>query len=126
MFSIVVPPIAVIFLVGVFFKRGNGDGAFWTLLLGTGFGIIIFILSLMEIWNIHYTINVGIAFAVSSLIFILISYFTKAPDPEKIALYTYRKELLAEGMHGLPWYQDYRVYGILLLVLIGSILVYFW
>lgn len=28
MFSIVVPPIAIIFLVGVFYKRGNGHGAF--------------------------------------------------------------------------------------------------
>ena len=33
MFSIIVPPVVVIFLVGVFYKRGNGDGAFYTLIL---------------------------------------------------------------------------------------------
>ena len=31
MFSIIVPPVVVVFLVGVFYKRGNGAGAFWDL-----------------------------------------------------------------------------------------------
>ena len=29
------PPIVVLFLVGVFYPRGNGQGAFMTLTLGT-------------------------------------------------------------------------------------------
>ncbi|MEL6923141.1 MAG: sodium:solute symporter, partial [Bacteroidota bacterium] len=50
MFSIVVPPIAVIFLVGVFYKRGNGHGAFWTLVIGTLAGVGLFILRNNDIW----------------------------------------------------------------------------
>ncbi|MEL7003024.1 MAG: sodium:solute symporter, partial [Bacteroidota bacterium] len=50
MFAIIVPPIAVIFLVGVFYKRGNKDGAFWTLILGTVGGLILFILGQTGHW----------------------------------------------------------------------------
>ena len=39
MYTIFVPPIVVLFLVGVFYPRGNGQGAFMTLALGTLLGI---------------------------------------------------------------------------------------
>jgi len=126
MFSIVVPPIAVIFLVGVFFKRGNGPGAFWTLILGTVFGIILFILGLMGIWKIHYTINVGIAVFVSSIIFFVISMRTEAPSAEVIEQYTYKRSLLTEGMNNPPWYKDYRYQSVAVLALIFVILIIFW
>ena len=38
MFAIIVPPIAAIFLLGVFYRRGNGQGAFATLLAGFAMG----------------------------------------------------------------------------------------
>ncbi|MEO1262766.1 MAG: sodium:solute symporter [Bacteroidota bacterium] len=126
MFSIIVPPVVVIFLVGVFYKRGNGDGAFWTLVVGTGLGILLFILGQLNIWTAHYTTNVGLMVGLCTAIFIFVSKMTAAPDMEKVALYTYRKELVQEGMHGLPWYQDYRLHMVILVVLIGWILVAFW
>lgn len=126
MFSIVVPPIAVIFLVGVFYKKGNGPGAFWTLILGTLFGVVLFVLRLMDLWHIHYTINVGIAFAVSTVIFVLVSAQHPAPSAEVIERTTYKPSLLAEGMEDEPWYRDYRVYAVALVILIASILVAFW
>lgn len=126
MFSIVVPPVAVIFLVGVFYKRGNKDGAFWTLLLGTIFGILLFVCRLLDLWSIHYTINVGIAFAFSTVVFVFVSLRGPAPSEEVIERTTYRPALLAEGMEGLSWYKDYRVYGVLLLALIFTILFIFW
>jgi len=52
MFAIAVPPIAIIFLVGVFYKRGNGDGAFWTLILGTLAGVIMFCMNQFELWGL--------------------------------------------------------------------------
>ncbi len=126
MFSIMVPPIAVIFLVGVFFKRGNGDGAFWTLVLGTGIGIFLFILGENGLWNLHYTINVGFMVFVSTFIFILISLLTKAPNKEQIEYFTYRPGLISEGTAGLPWYKDYRYQVVALAGLIAYILFLFW
>lgn len=126
MFSIVVPPIVVIFLVGVFFKRGNGHGAFWTLLVGTLMGLGLFLLSLTDAWNYHFTINVGIMVVVSTLIFVIVSLMTAPPRKEQIELLTFRKELIMEGMEGLPWYQDYRVHMVVLLGLIFYILHWLW
>ena len=126
MFSILVPPIAVIFLVGVFYKRGNGDGAFWTLMVGTGLGIVLFVMGEVGIWNLHYTMNVGLMMAISTLVFIIVSNQTAPPTEDQIAMYTYRRGLIADGMEGLPWYKDYRVHMVILLALIIWLLIAFW
>jgi len=135
MFAIIVPPIAVIFLVGVFYKRGNGDGSFWTLIVGTLIGIILFLLgdknfcSLLDseqIWTYHFTTNVGLMVFVCTIIFIVVSKMTPEPPQDKIAEYTYRKGLMTEGMENMPWYQDYRLHMIILIVLIAIILIKFW
>lgn len=126
MFSIMVPPVAVIFLVGVFFKRGNADGAFWTLMLGTGIGILLFILGENDLWNLHYTMNVGVMVMVSTVIFVVVSLMTKPPRKEQIELLTYRRGLIGEGMENIPWYKDYRFHMILLTALIFYILIRFW
>lgn len=126
MFAILVPPIAVIFLVGVFYKRGNGDGAFWTLVLGTLGGVLWFVLSLFDMWHIHYTINVGLMVIISTIIFFVVSQRTPAPNEEQIALLTYRRGLINDGMEGSKWYQDYRIHTAILFALIMYLLFVFW
>ena len=126
MFSIIVPPIVVIFLVGVFFKRGNGDGAFWTLVSGTLIGVLLFILGENGMWPLHFTVNVGLMILVCTAIFIGVSLMTPAPDEEKIKLLVYRKGLIMDGMEGYPWYQDYRIYMVILAGLIFYILKVLW
>ena len=126
MFSIIVPPIVVIFLVGVFFKRGNGDGAFWTLVSGTLIGVLLFILGENGMWPLHFTVNVGLMILVCTAIFIGVSLMTPAPDEEKIKLLVYRKGLVMDGMEGYPWYQDYRIYMVILAGLIFYILKVLW
>ncbi|MEX0287736.1 MAG: sodium:solute symporter [Flavobacteriaceae bacterium] len=126
MFSIIVPPIAVIFLVGVFYKRGNKDGAYQTLILGTLGGVLLFALGQSGYWPLHYTYNVGIMVVVSAIIFILISRATPPPSEEKIALYTYRKELITMGTENVVWYKDYRYQIVLLLFTIGILTGIFW
>lgn len=126
MFSIVVPPIIVIFLVGVFFKRGNGYGSIMTLTLGTLFGIALFVLEQFDMWHVHYTINVGIMILFSTAVFVLASYQRPAPELSRIENLTYTNSLLGEGMEGLPWYKDYRTHAIFLVLLILWILITFW
>ncbi len=138
MFSILVPPIAVIFLVGVFYKRGNGDGSFWTLVIGTILGALLFLITDTAPWeammgegtekliNLHYTTNVGIMTALSAVIFVVISKMTPAPDAKAVELLTFRRELLNDGMGGLPWYKDYRFHMTLLVALMTVIMIYFW
>lgn len=123
MFSMIVPPIAVIFLVGVFFKRGNGSGAFATLLFGTAISVYMMWVNPLEL---HFTMNVGIMVAVSTIIFVVVSLMTDAPDPVEVAKYTYRKGLIGEGMENMPWYKDYRNQMVVLVALIGYLLFLFW
>lgn len=125
MFSIIVPPVVVVFLVGVFYKRGNGDGAFWTLLAGTGLGIVLFLLGQFDLWPFHFTTNVGLMVGISTLIFVVVSRATEAPQYDQIADLVYRPGLLAadEGATGLA---DWRVQAVLLTALMGGLLVYFW
>ncbi len=126
MFSIIVPPIAVIFLVGVFYKRGNGDGAFWTLIIGTLLGAFLFVLGQFGWWNIHYTINVGMVFLVSTLVFIGVSALSPAPPQEVLEQYTYTKGLINLENENVVWYKDYRYQTALLVTLIAVILVFLW
>ena len=121
--SIVVPPIAIIFLVGVFFKRGNGHGAFWTLMLGTAISIYM---TVMNPLDFHYTMNVGVMLLISTIIFVGVSLMTPAPDPAEIDQYVFKQSLLGQGMEDKPWYLDYRTHMVFLVALIAYILMVFW
>lgn len=119
MYSIFVPPIIVLFGVGIFYKRGNGNGAFATLILGSLIGILLFILTLLELWTIHYTINIGLVVALSTIIFIVVSNQSAAPDYNQIAPYLYSSNLANEGNENMPWYKDYRIQSAILLILVA-------
>ncbi len=126
MFSITAPPIVVIFLVGVFYKRGNGSGSFAALTLGTLFGLTLFILQVNDLWHLHYTMNVGLNILFSTVVFVVVSLMTAPPNEETVQKYTYQKELILAGMEDTKWYQDYRLHSALLVALMGYILFILW
>jgi len=119
MYSIFVPPIIVLFGVGIFYKRGNGDGAFWTLIFGCAIGILFFVLGLVDIWPIHYTINIGIIVALSTIVFMIVSRMTEEPDQNKISPYLYSRDLINYGNKDMVWYKDYRIQTTVLLILVA-------
>ncbi len=124
-FSVVVPPIAVIFFMGVFYKKAGGRAAIYTLVLGHLIGLGLFVLGQFGYWNLHFTINVGIMFAVSALIFYIAGITEADPDPEKIRLYTYRKGLTKpEGITSI--WLDYRLHIVGLVLAMLTILILFW
>lgn len=126
MYSIFVPPIIVLFGVGIFYKRGNADGAYATLLGGCLIGVAFFVLGILDLWHIHYTINVGIVVALSTIIFVMVSRRTDEPDYEQIAPYLYDKSLINEENENLPWYQDYRYHLAVLLLGVAVSYIVFW
>lgn len=126
MFSIIVPPIAVIFLVGVFYKKGNKDGAYWTLIIGTLMGLFLFVLGQFGLWSLHYTYNVGIMSVFSAIVFVVISNLTAPPKEDVIKNFTYHKELINQDTEGITWYKNYTFQIAVLLAVIGLILVLFW
>ena len=126
MFSIIVPPVVVLFLVGTFYRRGNGHGAFWTLVIGFALGALLFALGQFGLWNFHFTSNVGIMIAVCTLIFVVFSRATPAPSLDVQQRLTYQPGLIAPAEGKVVWYRDYRIWMVILVVLMGYLLVVFW
>ncbi len=59
-FSYIVPPVVAIFIVGLFWARGNGKGALRTLIVGHSISAIIFLVTKLGYITIHYTIVAGL------------------------------------------------------------------
>ncbi len=91
--SFLTPPIVAVFLLGIFFKRINGHGAFWGLVVGFGLGMLKLTLQtlvqsgVMEptgmlgaigTFNAYYF--AGVLFLTSAVLIIALSY-AKDADP---------------------------------------------
>ena len=125
MFSIIVPPIAAIFLLGVFSRRGTANAAFVTLMAGFGVGLLVFVLAQLDIWTPHFSINVGIMFGISAAVYAVISARDEAPADEALAGLTYERGITAPDSP-CAWYQDYRPYaGLLLAAMLWVLYVFF-
>ena len=127
------PPAVATFILGLFWKRANGTGSIVSLL--TGFFLAIFmILSQVNDWiaplnELHFLAKASLLFVISVIIHIVVSLSTGLPDPEKVAEYTYKKELFTsetEELKALPWYKNYRYLSVILLVVTAIIVGSFW
>lgn len=125
MFAIIVPPIAVLFLVGVFYPRGNAQAAFVTLMAGFVLGIVLFLMRQYGLWSLHFSISVGLMFAVCTLIFVAVSKLSDADTQKNIDALVYRPGISAPDT-AVPFYLDYRLYCVLLLLSMAWVLVVFW
>ena len=74
------PPIAAVFLVGVFWKRANHTGAITTLIGGFIIGV-----GLILAEPFPFLISAGVNFGLSLLILVTVSLLTQPPDPKKIS-----------------------------------------
>ncbi len=126
MFAIFVPPIVVIFLFGVFYKRGNGNGAIAALVVGTLIGIGIFYCNNFTEYNLHFSMSVGIAFILSAMIFIAVSLSTAPPKLANVKGLVHESKNINLGTENLPWYYNYKHQMIALAALIFTILIWLW
>ncbi|XP_047227211.1 sodium/myo-inositol cotransporter [Girardinichthys multiradiatus] len=92
------PPIAALFLLGVFWKRCNETGAFWGGMTGFTLGAIRLILAFLYrqprcdqpddrpffIVHIHYMYFAAGLFWISGLVAVVVSLCTSAPDDEQV------------------------------------------
>ncbi|XP_048407897.1 sodium/myo-inositol cotransporter 2-like [Stegostoma tigrinum] len=97
------PPIAVIFVVGCFWKRTSEKAAFWGLAVGMCAGITRMILDLiytppacgkpdtrpMIVRNIHFLYFSLLLCLLTFIIVVIISLLTEPPSPEQIARLTW-------------------------------------
>jgi len=120
--SYVVPPVAAVFILGMFWRRGTRCSGFYTMLGGhalSGLSLVAQEVDLLP--KIHFTILAGVLFAASCALF---------------ALITWRAEPVAEADASLfgeyepeppgPRWADYRLLSAILLVLTAAIVIAFW
>ena len=124
--SVLAPPIAVVFLFGVFWKRGTKEASLVTIITGFVVGVLVFLIDFPAFGNVKIiTETLGIPYMMQgwwlfvflSFLFVLISYLTPEPDYEKIKDYTMDKPLnflLKEKVTGIT---DPRILSLILVVI---------
>lgn len=125
-FAYIVPPVVAIFIMGLFWKRGNRHAAYWTLLTGHGLSALIFTLVQIDIINIHFTITAGLLTLVSFGLFTLFSLLGEKPDQRQIDDVVFKKKDILPEDPETPWFQDYRVYSVLVLAATAALVITFW
>jgi len=104
------PPITAVFLLGLFNRRINGQGAFWGLVVGFVLGMIKLtlqtlvrsgalapsgVLGAIGAFNGYYF--TGVLFLISVVLVIAVSYVTAAPPAAKVAGLTYQSITPEQG-----------------------------
>jgi|TARA_B110000037_G_scaffold133982_1_gene151906 SSS family solute:Na+ symporter len=128
----IAPPVVSVFLLGLFWKRGNANGAFASLLGGLILSIIL-ILSKINHWfpainDIHFLHTAPLLLLACLVIHICFSLLSAPPSQEKIENMTWTKAIFdseTQELNALVWYKNYRNLAVLLLLITALIVGYF-
>lgn len=124
-FSYVVPPVVAIFFMGILWERGSRNAAFWTLVIGHSISVVLFTLSMTGIFKLHFLITAGLLTIVSFILFYVISITNEAPDADGLKSIIW-KPADAGPSEPMPWYKDYRLYAVIVLLLTAMMVIGFW
>ena len=124
----IAPPVATVFLFGVFSKRGTNKAAIVTLISGLVLGITAFCLDFEPIsgqmyltrgLHIPFMMQAWWLFVICTVIYFTVSYFTPAPSAEVIENYTWESPLAVLTKEKFKGIKDVRLWsGILVLTLV--------
>jgi SSS family solute:Na+ symporter len=115
--SYLVPPVAAVFLLGVFSRRAGSSSALATLLGGHTLSAVLFLLWLAGVLTLHFTLVAGLLFAVSVVIFVISSRQRPAAAPARAL---WQPALMRPEPRPL-WWRDYRLHAALLLALTAAL-----
>ncbi|MBP0617908.1 hypothetical protein [Jiella mangrovi] len=133
--SYVVPPIIVVYILGLFVPWLNGNGAFWTIVLGLLVGVPIFIAKeVTDVWSglglpdIHYTIMSSIIMLAAIALHFAISAATRRPAKENIGDLVWDRQdaLQIFGQWERPIWLDRTVLGAALTGSMAAVVVWLW
>lgn len=125
-FAYIVPPVVAIFILGMFWRRGNRHAAFWTLIGGHTLSALIFILVQVDVINIHFTITAGLLTLICCGIFAVTSMMGEKPDTKKIDDVIFKAKDIRPEEPDTPLLKDYRFHSVIVLILTAALVVSFW
>ena len=130
----IAPPVATVFLFGVFSKRGTNQAAIATLLAGLVLGIFAFCLDFEPIsGHMYLTRGLGIPFmmqawwlfVICTVIYFAVSYSSPRPPAEVIEKYTWESPLAVITKGEFKGVKDVRLWaGILVLILVVMYIIF--
>lgn len=119
--SYMAPPVVAVFLVGLFWRRASATGAFTALL--SGFVVALLLLRFIgatPLGGWHFLYVAPLLFAFSLAVLGVVSLVTEAPSGEAVARYVWRPAFFREEsaeLAGRPWFGNYRILSLLLLLI---------
>ena len=129
MLAYMVPPVTVLFLLGVFWKAGTGKSAMATLIGGHLVAVFVFIGNKGffgqsdPLWStpIHFTLVAGIVFGASLVIYLATASWGEQKTAEELT------DLMVQPSppEHTGW-KDYRIQSGLLLALTAVVVILFW
>ncbi|GCC50306.1 SSS sodium solute transporter superfamily protein [Chryseotalea sanaruensis] len=133
--SYLAPPIASVFLLGLFYKRINAKGAMVTLITGAVIGFLRIILELnksslsglvYEFANLNFLYFCILLFVFSVVLLLVVSLLTDKPSEQQIQGLTYAT-IVAEDREKTraSWTKSDVVLSVIVLFLIAAIFMYF-
>ncbi len=127
------PPAVSTFILGLFWKRANGNGSIVSLLIGFSMAVLMILSQVFEwapaINEIHFLGKASLLFVICVLIHVVVSLATPVPPADKVAEYTYRSSMFTEEteeLKALPWYKNYRKLAVILLIITAIVVGFFW
>ncbi len=124
------PPVVSLFVMGLFFKRTNEQGAMASIAIGL-------LLTILQIINVvsgspvvlpNFLYVAGIHFAICCAVLWSVSLMTSPPPANKLESTVWtRAEFAAETaeLKDLPWYKNYRYQALALIGILAVILLYY-
>lgn len=122
-----IPPVVVLFFAAIFSRRSNHVGAYACLIGGTAAGAVMFVLNaVLGLTAIHFLYVAPIGCVVSLMALLAGNHFGPAEGAGSPIRWTpefFREE--THALHARPWFRNYRVWSLVLLVLTAALVVWF-
>lgn len=144
----IAPPVVSAFVWGLFWPRANGNGAFAGFIFAFVVGILLLffehtwaallkdVLPAFVLYNekenyfyVHFLHIAFVLFVLCSLVLVATSLLTPPPPPEKIKHFTWKREMFdaeTRQLARLPWYKNYRILSLFLLIITAIIVSLYW
>ncbi len=124
------PPVVALFVLGIFSKKVNEKGAMAGIIVGIPITILLIINSIGNLeWPLpNFLYMAGIHLAICALAIYVVSVMTGGASASQIeskiwTVASYKEQTVE--LRKLPWYQNYRIQGIILLIVVTIILISF-
>lgn len=89
------PPVVALFLAGMLWPRANTRGAHWAIAVGSGLGLLLFVLSITGLWPFQF-LNAAFVVFVASVTALVLGTLTRKAEPaemERFQQFTWRNTM---------------------------------